>query len=144
MLQWRGRVQIWQPCRKFFGKWPKKFCSKSEITLKKYFFREKKFIQSVLLDREVAALTKLPEIFQSKSKILPFNSWKYVKILIFLSQKKLSQNVPLDTWNAVSTSLPTIVSQNSRKCFAQAIERFKKQKQNFCEEICSQTSLPDS
>ena len=41
MFQWRGGVQVWRPCRKFFIKWPKKFYSKSESNFEKVFLSKK-------------------------------------------------------------------------------------------------------
>ena len=131
-------MQIWQPCRKFFGKWPKKFYSKSESKFEKVIHSKK------------ILLFKL--FFWTGRLQFWWNCWKYlVKVQnssvqfrkIFKGSKnffwkKLSQNVPLHTWNAVSTSLPTFFSKNSRNNFAQALEIFKEWKQNFSEETFCQ------
>ena len=143
MFQWRGRVQVWQPCRKFFGKWPKKFYSKSESNFEKVFLSKK------ILLFKIFFWTGRMQFWRKCRKILvkvENSSVQFLKIFNdsnFFTGKSFSQNVPLDTWKAVSTSLPTIFSQNCRNCFSQAREFFKEWKQNFSEEIFCQKVLPD-
>ena len=143
MFQWRGRVQVWQPWPKFFGKWPKKFYSKSESNFEKVFLSKK-----ILLFKKFFWTGRM-QFWRKCRKILvkvENSSVQFLKIFNdsnFFTGKSFSQNVPLDTWKAVSTSLPTIFSQNCRNCFSQAREFFKEWKQNFSEELFCQKVLPD-
>ena len=131
MFQWRGRVQVWQPWPKFFGKWPKKFYSKSESNFEKVFLSKKIFLFKKFF------WTGRMQFWRNCRKILvkvensSVQFPKKFKDSNFFTGKSFSQNAPLDTWKAVPTSLPTIFSQNSRNSFAQAIEIFKEWKKNF-------------
>ena len=128
-------MQIWQLCRKFFGKWPKKFNSKSESNF------EKVILSTKILLFKIFFCTGTLQFWRNCRKILvkvENSSVHFLKIFKdtnFFTWKNFSQNVALDAWNAVSTSLPNIFSQNSRNCFGQVIEIFKEWKQNFSEEI---------
>ena len=143
MLQWRGRVQIWQPCRKFFGRWPKKFYSKSESNFEKVILSTKILLFKIFFCTGTLQFWRNCRKFLVKIENSSVQFLKIFKDSNFFTGKSFSQNVPLDTWNAVSTSLPTIFSQNSRKCFSQAIVLSKKRKQHFSEEVFLQNFLPD-
>ena len=143
MFQWRGRVQVWQPCRKFFGKWPKKFYSKSESNFEKVFLSTKILLFKIFFCTGTLQFWRNCRKFLVKVENSSVQFLKIFKDSSFFTGKSFSQNVPLDTWNAVSTSLPTIFSQNSRKCFAQAIEVFNKCNKNISEELFCQKVLPD-
>ena len=143
MFQWRGRVQVWQPWPKFFVKWPKKFYSKSESNFEKVILSKKILLIKKFFWTGSLQFWRNYRKFLVKVENSSVQFPKKFKDSNFFTGKSFSQNVPLDTWNAVSTSLPTIFSQNSRNCFGQAIELFKEWKQNFSEEIFCQNFLPD-
>ena len=103
-------MQFWQPCQKVSEEKAKKFSLFSKTVRKK--FPQKQFsskssfghAESSFVNHAAIVSDKLRKIFADCPK----------KIKKGFSQKHISpQNVPLDTWNAVLTTMPEKFYQNT-------------------------------
>ena len=71
------------------------------------------FFQNVTLDTRIPLLANLPKSIRRKSEIFSLKIWKPKNTLFLFLRKKVPQNIPMDTWNAILKIQAKFSSQKS-------------------------------